>query len=165
VGFCTAGCKESVFRCCRWLSQSFRTGTRSCSRNAPRVGWSRAAHRAPPVLSGVATNTIINLLSINLNYRSSVSNNIRLIHSIGSFFINVLSRLQPEPYSWSRDSQHTFGRSYTSTFGRSYTGTLEGTILAHSEGTTGTLGRSYPPSDFRLSIKPGISLSQNSSSS
>jgi hypothetical protein len=80
------------------------------------------------------------------------------------FGSTILSRLQPEPYSWSRDSQHTFGRSYTSTFGRSYTGTLEGAILAHSEGTTGTLGRSYPPSDFKLSIKPGIPLSQNSSS-
>jgi hypothetical protein len=48
----------------------------------------------------------------------------------------VVSRLQPGPYSWSRDSQHTFGRSYTSTFGRSYTGTLQGAILAHSEGAT-----------------------------
>jgi hypothetical protein len=57
VRFCTAGCKESIFCCCRWLSQSFRIRTRSCSRNAPRAGWSRAAHRAPPVLSGVATLT------------------------------------------------------------------------------------------------------------
>jgi hypothetical protein len=76
-----------------------------------------------------------------------------------------VSRLQPRPYSWSRDSQHTFGRSYTSTFGRSYTGTLEGAILAHSEETTGTFGRSYPSSDFRLNIKPGIPFNQNSSSS
>jgi hypothetical protein len=55
VRFCTAGCKGSVFRCCRWLNQSSRIGARSCSRNAPRVGWSRAAHRAPPVLNGIAT--------------------------------------------------------------------------------------------------------------
>jgi hypothetical protein len=79
------------------------------------------------------------------------------------FDTNVMSRLQPGPYSWLRDSQHTFGRSYISTFGRSYIGTLEEAILAHSEETTGTLGRSYPPSDFRLNIQLGISLSQNSS--
>jgi hypothetical protein len=55
MGFCTARVQWSCICCCRWLSQSSRTGTRSCSRNAPRAGWSRAAHRAPPVLSGVAT--------------------------------------------------------------------------------------------------------------
>jgi hypothetical protein len=39
-----------------------------------------------------SANTIINLLSINLKYKSSVSNSIRLIHSIGSFPTNPCSR-------------------------------------------------------------------------
>jgi hypothetical protein len=34
----------------------------------------------------------------------------------------------------------------------------EEAILAHSEKGIGTLGRSHPPSDFRLSIKPEIPL-------
>jgi hypothetical protein len=39
-----------------------------------------------------SANTIINLLFINLRYKSSVSNSIRLIHFIGPFFINFCSR-------------------------------------------------------------------------
>jgi hypothetical protein len=74
-----------------------------------------------------------------------------------------LSRLQPGPYSWSRDSQHTFGRSYIGTFERNYIGTLEEAVLAHSKESIGTLGRSHPSSDFRLNIKPEIPFNQNSS--
>jgi hypothetical protein len=37
-------------------------------------------------------NTIIDLLSINLRYKSSVFNSIRLIHSINPFPINLYSR-------------------------------------------------------------------------
>jgi hypothetical protein len=66
-----------------------------------------------------------------------------------------LSRLQPGPYSWSRDSRHTCGRRYTGTLGRSHTGTF-GRNHWHT--------RKEPPtvhaSDFRLSIKPGIPLSR-----
>jgi hypothetical protein len=39
-----------------------------------------------------SANTIINLLSINLRYKGSISNSIRLIHFISSFFINSYSR-------------------------------------------------------------------------
>jgi hypothetical protein len=39
-----------------------------------------------------SANTIIDLLFIDLKYKSSVSNSIRLIHFIGSFPINPCSR-------------------------------------------------------------------------
>jgi hypothetical protein len=39
-----------------------------------------------------SANTIIDLLSINLRYKGSVSNSIRLIYSTSSFSINFCSR-------------------------------------------------------------------------
>jgi hypothetical protein len=39
-----------------------------------------------------SADTIIDLLSINLRYKSFVFNSIRLIHSIGSFSTNFYSR-------------------------------------------------------------------------
>jgi hypothetical protein len=39
-----------------------------------------------------SADTIIHLLFINLRYKGFVSNNIRLIHSIGPFSINPCSR-------------------------------------------------------------------------
>jgi hypothetical protein len=39
-----------------------------------------------------SANTIINLLFIDLRYKSSVSNSIQLIHFIGPFSINPYSR-------------------------------------------------------------------------
>jgi hypothetical protein len=39
-----------------------------------------------------SANTIINLLFIDLRYKSSVSNSIRLIHFIDPFFTNSCSR-------------------------------------------------------------------------
>jgi hypothetical protein len=72
----------------------------------------------------------------------------------------ALSRLQPGPYSWLRDSRHTFGRSYTGTFRRSHTGTF-------GRSHTGTFERNHwhtrkePPTvhtpDFRIEYKTGNS--------
>jgi hypothetical protein len=39
-----------------------------------------------------SADTIIDLLSINLRYKGSISNSIRLIHFIGLFSINFCSR-------------------------------------------------------------------------